>query len=125
MSSAGGLTSPQKRMLDFLNTFIVRKGISPSYAEMQDALGFRSKASVSRYLYALRDRGYIDFAPGRARTIVVLFPMEGTPNWESIGRALYLQNIELRGHLKTLGWDVDVKAMILPDIKKGKRRGHD
>lgn len=125
MSSAGGLTSPQKRVLDFLNTFIIRKGISPSYAEMQDALGFRSKASVSRYLCALRDRGYIDFAPGKARAIVVLFPMEGTPNWESIARALYLQNIELRGHLLGLGWDVDAKAMTLPDSKKGKRRGHD
>jgi repressor LexA len=125
MSNAGGLTSRQKRMLDFLNTFIMRKGISPSYAEMQDALGFRSKASVSRYLCALRERGYIDFAPGKARTIVVLFPMEGTPNWESIARALYLQNVDLRGHLKTLGWDVDVKAMTLPDSKKGKRRGHD
>jgi SOS-response transcriptional repressor LexA len=46
-------------MLDFLNTFIMRKGISPSYAEMQDALGYRSKASIARYLYALRERGLI------------------------------------------------------------------
>ena len=124
MFNAGGLTASQKRMLDFLNTFIGTKGISPSYAEMQDALGYRSKASIARYLYALRERGYIDFAPGKARTIAVLFPLESTPNWESIARALFLQNMDMRGHLKDLGWDVDVKAMILPDIKKGKRRGH-
>jgi repressor LexA len=122
MSNAGGLTAPQKRMLDFLNTFIMRKGISPSYAEMQEALSYKSKASVSRYLYALRERGYIDFAPGKARTIAVLFPLEGVPNWESIARALYLQNVDLRGHLKELGWGVDVKVMTLPDNKKGKRR---
>jgi repressor LexA len=109
-------------MLDFLNTFIMRRGISPSYAEMQEALGYKSKASIARYLYALRERGYIDFAPGRARTIAVLFPLEGVPNWESIARALYLQNVDLRGHLKDLGWGVDVKVMTLPDSKKGKRR---
>ena len=122
MSNAGGLTSQQRRMLDFLNTFIMRKGISPSYAEMQEALGYKSKASIARYLYALRERGYIDFAPGKARTIAVLFPLESTPNWESIARALYLQNLDLRGYLKELGWDVDLKAMTLPDNKKGKRR---
>lgn len=122
MSNAGGLTSQQRRMLDFLNTFIMRKGISPSYAEMQEALGYKSKASIARYLYALRERGHIDFAPGKARTIAVLFPLESTPNWESIARALYLQNLALREHLKKLGWDVDVKAMTLPDNKKGKRR---
>jgi len=122
MSNAGGLTSQQRRMLDFLNTFIMRRGISPSYAEMQEALGYKSKASIARYLYALRERGYIDFAPGKARTIAVLFPLESTPNWESIARALFLQNMDMRGHLKDLGWDVDVKAMTLPDNKKGKRR---
>ena len=122
MANAGGLTASQKRMLDFLNTFITRKGISPSYADVQSALGYRSKASIARYLYALRERGYIDFAPGRARTISVLFPLEGAPNWESIARALYLQNVDMRGHLKDLGWDVDVKAMTLPGSKKGKRR---
>ena len=122
MSNAGGLTASQRRMLDFLNTFIMRRGISPSYAEMQEALGYKSKASIARYLYALRERGYIDFAPGRARTIAVLFPLEGVPNWESIARALYLQNVDLRGHLKDLGWGVDVKVMTLPDSKKGKRR---
>ena len=122
MSNAGGLTASQRRMLDFLNTFIETRGISPSYAEMQDALGYRSKASIARYLYALRERGYIDYAPGKARTIAVLFPLEGAPNWESIARALYLQNMDMREHLKDLGWDVDVTAMTLPDNKKGKRR---
>ena len=122
MSNAGGLTSQQRRMLDFLNTFIETRGISPSYAEMQDALGYRSKASIARYLYALRERGYIDYAPGKARTIAVLFPLEGAPNWESIARALYLQNMDMREHLKKMGWGVDAKVMSLPDNKKGTRR---
>ena len=108
--------------MDFLNTFIETRGISPSYAEMQDALGYRSKASIARYLYALRERGYIDYAPGKARTIAVLFPLEGAPNWESIARALYLQNMDMREHLKKMGWDVDAKVMSLPDNKKGTRR---
>ena len=122
MSNAGGLTASQRRMLDFLNTFIETRGISPSYAEMQDALGYRSKASIARYLYALRERGYIDYAPGKARTIAVLFPLEGAPNWESIARALYLQNMDMREHLKKMGWGVDAKVMSLPDNKKGTRR---
>lgn len=121
MSNAGGLTPAQKRVLDFINTYIRRNGVSPSYSEMQADLNMRSKASVSRYLIALRERGYIDFSPRQARSIIVLFPIEGTPNWESIARVLHLQNAELRAHLKSLGWETDIGPVSLPDTKKGKR----
>ena len=118
-----GLSPNQRRLLDFVDTFITRHGISPSYADIQKALGWRSKASVSRYLIALRDRGHIDYAPGKARTITVLFPTEGVANWESIARALFLQNRELRACLDKIGWKVNVAAMVLPDAKRGKRNG--
>lgn len=121
MFNAGGLTPAQKRVLDFIDTYIRKNGVSPSYSEMQMDLNMRSKASVSRYLIALRERGYIDFLPRQARTITVLFPMEGTPNWESIARMLHLQNVELRAHLKKIGWEPNVGPISLPDTKKGKR----
>jgi SOS-response transcriptional repressor LexA len=118
-----GLSPNQRKLLDFVDTFIMRHSISPSYADIQKALGWRSKASVSRYLTTLRERGHIDYSPGKARTITVLFPSEGVPNWESIARALFLQNREMRACLDKIGWKVNVPAVVLPETKRGKRHG--
>ena len=117
-----GLTRPQRRMLDYIGTFIASKGVSPTYAEMQIALEYRSKASVSRYLNALQARGHITFAPRCARSITLLFPVGGAPHWENIARTLQHENTQLRAHLKRIGWQPDTTPITLPDNKKGKRR---
>lgn len=118
-----GLSPSQRRLLDFVDTFIVRHGISPSYVDIMQALEFRSKASVARYLVTLKERGYIEYTPRRSRTITVLFPSAGTPNWESVARALFLQNKELRACLDKIGRKVNTPEMALPEAKRGRRHG--
>jgi SOS-response transcriptional repressor LexA len=116
-----GLSPNQRKLLDFVDTFIAQHGVSPSYLDIQKALSLRSKASVSRYLTTLKDRGHIDYLPRRARSITVLFPSEGTPNWESVARALFLQNRELRAMLEKLGQPAPIPEVTLPETKRGKR----
>lgn len=116
-----GLTRAQRRMLDYIGTFIASKGVSPTYAEMQTALEYRSKASISRYLNALQERGHITFAPRCARSITLLFPVGGTPHWENIARTLQHENAQLREHLKRIGWQPDTTPITLPQPKRKSR----
>jgi repressor LexA len=65
-----GLTVAQADMLSFLRKRH-REGYTPTFDEMQGALGLTSKSHVSRLLVALEERGYIDRLPNRARAITV------------------------------------------------------
>jgi len=108
-----GLTRRQQDALDFITNYTEAHEISPSFGEIASGLNCKSKSLVYRYLQGLRERGYVDYAPGKARSITVLFP-RGNPDWENIARALHLQNIELRAALYKFGLQPDVPALELP-----------
>ena len=63
------MTGRQQQVYDFL---VSHKGIPPSYQEIADALNFPSKGNVHRILHCLRERGQINFIPGKWRTLKVL-----------------------------------------------------
>ena len=109
-----GLTIKQKETLDFIVSYMVKYGISPTYSEMLEPLKSRSKSRVYANVRALRERGYIDFSPRRKRSITILFSDESCPHWEGIARALFLQNRILRDFVSSRGWEADLPAMELP-----------
>jgi len=53
------LTTKQKKVLDFISKHISDKNESPSITDIQEGLGFKSTRSVSQYLEALVEKGYI------------------------------------------------------------------
>lgn len=63
------LTGRQRECFEFIREYILRHGNSPSFGEMQNALGISSKSSVHRLVHALEDRGYISIKPGLWRSI--------------------------------------------------------
>jgi len=67
-----GLTRKQSECLSFIENYIAKNGIPPSFDEMKDALGIRSKSGIHRLVHALKERGHIDFLNHRARSITVL-----------------------------------------------------
>jgi len=69
-----GLTPRRQECLDFIRAHIREKGIPPSYREIQDALGLRSKAGVNQLLKGLVARGRITLNPTRKRSIKVVEP---------------------------------------------------
>lgn len=73
------LTRKQYELLQYINTYQVRQGYSPSYDEMREALALRSKSGVHRLIRALEERGAIRRRPHRARSIEVLLPPEPAP----------------------------------------------
>ena len=62
------LTEKQQELLDYLKSC----ERSPSFDEMRDALGLRSKSGVHRLVRSLEERGFIRRIPNRARAIEIV-----------------------------------------------------
>ncbi len=75
MKYTKNLTLKQKRVLDYINMYLQDYSVAPTIEEIQDSLGFRSTRSVSQYLEALREKGYIT-KNRNARSIELLDPSE-------------------------------------------------
>lgn len=71
-SALAGLTPKQSKLLDYLRAFIAEHRYSPSFDEIQIALGLKSKSGVHRLVTALEQRGYARRIPGYARSIEVI-----------------------------------------------------
>ena len=64
-----GLTRTQYDALCIIQELIDTTGIAPSYQEIADELGYTNRGQVPKILRALKERGYIDYLPRRARSI--------------------------------------------------------
>ncbi|MDI9408742.1 MAG: transcriptional repressor LexA [Candidatus Pacebacteria bacterium] len=66
------LTYKQAELLRFLDDYLRREGVCPSFDEMKDALEVKSKSGVHRLLESLEERGFIRRLKHRARAIEVI-----------------------------------------------------
>ncbi|NCP12398.1 MAG: transcriptional repressor LexA [Sphingomonadales bacterium] len=66
------LTSKQHELLCFIHDRLDEGGISPSFEEMKEALGLKSKSGIHRLISALEERGFIRRLPNRARALEVM-----------------------------------------------------
>lgn len=65
-----GLTPKQRDLLTFIEQHVtLTDGVPPSFDEMREAVGLRSKSSISRLLDALEERGHVRRLFNRARAI--------------------------------------------------------
>ena len=66
------MTERQKMVLDFIQTFIKMKGFAPSYNEIAQGLGMRSKSNIHRLVHVLRERGLLQVKPHMIRSLKVV-----------------------------------------------------
>ena len=66
------LTRKQHELLLFIHKHLTKNGVSPSFDEMKDALGLKSKSGIHRLVTGLEERGFIRRLPHRARALEVL-----------------------------------------------------
>jgi repressor LexA len=81
------LTNHQFKLLRFIHERLTEAGVPPSFEEMKDFMGLRSKSGIHRMVTGLEERGFIRRLPNRARAIEVLKLPEamtriGTPRRE-------------------------------------------
>ena len=66
------LTKKQHELLLFIRDRLSQSGVSPSFDEMKDALGLRSKSGIHRLISGLEERGFIRRLAHRARALEVV-----------------------------------------------------
>ncbi len=66
------LSAKEKSVLQFIETELLAKGISPSYQEICDHFGFASFNSVQNYLKQLSSKGYLLIPQNQKRAIQIL-----------------------------------------------------
>jgi repressor LexA len=66
------LTRKQHELLLFVNRRLAEAGVSPSFEEMKEALGLRSKSGIHRLISGLEERGFIRRLAHRARALEVV-----------------------------------------------------
>jgi repressor LexA len=70
-----GLTRRQQQILDFILKSQGTGGTTPTYQEIADQFGFRSLNSVTEHVRLLRQKGYLESQPGKARSLRVTSPL--------------------------------------------------
>src|SRR5277367_506226 len=68
------ITRRQKEVIDFLSNFTQKNGYSPSYEEIASGLGLTSLATVHKHITNLQNKGLLQRAHNRSRSIDVLPP---------------------------------------------------
>ena len=68
------ITRRQKEVLDFISGFVQRNGYSPSFEEIAHGLNLRSLATVHKHITNLHQKGMLQRAENRSRSIDVLPP---------------------------------------------------
>ena len=79
------LTKKQRELLIYIHDHMSEDDVAPSFEEMKDALGLKSKSGIHRLITGLVERGYLERLPHRARALAIKKLPEGiktsTPNF--------------------------------------------
>ena len=79
------LTRKQQELLIFINERLKQGGVSPSFDEMKEALGLKSKSGIHRLITGLEERGFIRRLAHRARALEVIRLPDGIPVTQTDG----------------------------------------
>ncbi len=66
------LTKKQKELLNYIQNFQSKNGVTPSYEEMKSALNLKSKSGIHRLIIALEERGFVKRLAHKARALEVI-----------------------------------------------------
>ncbi len=115
------LTEAQRQLYDWLAEYIHQHQHSPSIRQMMAAMNLKSPAPVQSRLEHLRNKGYISWTEGQARTIRLLHPEpKGVPILGAIAATSLVENFS-----DTEVEHLDLSTLLLkPQHFALKVRGH-
>jgi len=99
------ITRRQKDVIDFLSGFTSKNGYSPSYEEIAAGLGLNSLATVHKHVTNLQNKGLLQRAHNRSRSIDVLPQRKGRSMLDRLplmGRIAAGKPVEAIEHAETI-----------------------
>lgn len=116
LPSLSSLTPKEKAVLEYIESFILSSGVSPSYQEIKDNFGLASFNSVQNYLKQLTAKGYISNPQNQKRAIQVLHP--ASSNQEHLKASLKTNSVSTAGSLRTKLLQARDEILSLPLLGK-------
>ena len=86
------MTRQQKAVLDFIRDRLEATGIAPSYDEIRDKLGLKSKSNIVAFVNRLVERGHLVRIPHRPRSLAL-----PTLDLASVPTARLVDELKARG----------------------------
>lgn len=83
MSDHNHPTKKQRETLDFISDFIEKQGYSPSFREIQRALGVKSVSTVASHVDNLIAKGYLRKSESGVRSLEITTPGASRPSWQT------------------------------------------
>lgn len=65
------MSKKDRILLEFLQAFISSNGYAPTYTEMMEGTGEKSKNGIARKLNRLVNEGYVQRTSGKSRALIV------------------------------------------------------
>lgn len=103
------LTTRQHELLQFIHQRLSETGVSPSFEEMKQAVGLKSKSGIHRLIGALEERQFLRRLPNRARALEILRMPEDMAQPEA-GRVVDMD----QGRYKRANEQTDAGVQLLP-----------
>ena len=94
------LTRKQHELLLFIHDHLNSHGVSPSFDEMKEALGLKSKSGIHRLITGLEERQFIRRLPHRARAIEVIRLPDNLNQPQASNVTAFAPNV-IRGHFSS------------------------
>lgn len=112
------LTKKQRDLLIMIHERLAQGDVAPSFDEMREALGLKSKSGIHRLINALVERGFLERLPHKARALHVRRLPDGyEPSGKDVTEAA--QKARLVQSLKTSSRPAS-DAMVMPIPLYGK-----
>jgi SOS-response transcriptional repressor LexA len=95
-------------VLDFIGKFIKENCISPSYQDICDGVGIKSKSNVHYIIKGLEYLGYIERIDGKNRTLKLsknYTTRKLKQENQNLKKLLHKCKFDLIGHYTDIGWE--------------------
>lgn len=108
MQDTTPLTDKQKKVFDFINSFIQKRGFSPSLQEISKHLG-KNTSTAQYYVKELKEKGYLKKSANKARSITPISKQNSIPLLGYISAGKPIEPIEV---LETINVPNNIKFSV-------------
>lgn len=112
------LTKRQYELLMLIEKRLREDGVSPSFDEMKEAIGLKSKSGIHRLISGLEERGFIRRLPNRARALEVLRMPDNKMDSEKVVSARTLMNRQMTRSFTQMSENLVANSVELPRYGK-------
>ena len=93
------LTKQQLRLFMIIDESLKKDGFCPSFEEMKNMIGLKSKSGIHRLIKSLEERGFIKQIPNKARALEILKYPENIISHQPVNDNIKMTSIPLYGKI--------------------------